>query len=148
MAQPKTLRGTYVNILLGDGATPEVFEPICGLNTRSITHQINTNDDFIPDCTNPEDVPTRELTTTGEQWDMSGSGLVDRNNLADLQAAVGAVRNYRFELAEPATDAVYGGYYQGRAVLTNLQITGSNDNKVTIDLTFASDGVWTFVEAV
>lgn len=145
--QPATLRGTYVNILIGDGAEPEVFAPICGLNTRSFTHQINTNDDFIPDCTDPEDVPTRELTTTGEQWDVSGSGLLDRNNLADLQAAVGVRKNYRFELAEPASDAVYGGYYAGTFVLTNLQITGGNDNKVSVDLAFASDGAVVFTEA-
>lgn len=144
MAQPKTLRGTYVNILLGDGADPEVFTPICGLNSRSFTHQINTSDDFIPDCVDPEDVPTRELTTSGEQWDVSGSGLLDRNNLSDLQDAVGKYKNYRFELAEPAADAVFGGYYEGTFVLTNLQITGTNDNKVSVDLSFASDGTVTF----
>ena len=38
MAQPKILRGTYITLFQGDGATPtELFTPICGINTRTMT---------------------------------------------------------------------------------------------------------------
>lgn len=146
MARPKILRGTYVNILMGNGAGPEVFSPLCGLTTRTFTHQVNTNDQFVRDCADPEDIPSRETTSTGEQWDMSGSGLVNRTQLAEVQAAVGQVKNYRFELGEPAGDLVYGGYYSGAAKLTTLTITGSDGEFTSIDLTFVSEGDWTFTE--
>lgn len=143
MARPKILRGTYVNILMGDGSpTTELFTPICGLTSRSFTHQVNTSDTFTRDCALPEDVPVRELISTGEQWDMSGSGLVDRNNLDTVIAAVTLIKNYRFELGQPATDLVYGGHFAGPAMLTQFSITGEDEGFVQVELTLASSGVW------
>ena len=147
MARPKILRGTYVNLLLGDGNVnpgPEVFTPICGITTRTFTHQVNTNDTFVRDCADPEDVPSRETMNTGEQWDLSGSGLLNRSDLERMQAAVGQVQNWRYELGQPAGDAVYGGYYAGAAKLTNLTITGDDGQHVTVDLTIVSEGDWAF----
>lgn len=143
MARPKIVRGTYVNILMGNGAGPEVFSPICGLTTRSFTHQVNTSDNFVRDCADPEDIPVREIIATGEQWDITGSGLVDRNNLEEVLAAVKAIKNYRFEIGEPATDEVYGGYWGGPAMLTQLSVTGADEEFVTVEMTIASSGVWT-----
>lgn len=149
MALPDVLKDGYVTIAMGDGATPtEVFTAICGLTTRTFTHQVNSADRFIKDCTDPEDVPTRLLTLTGEQWQIAGSGLLARESLADLQAAMGLTKNYRFILGEPATDEVYGGHYQGPAKLLTLTIGAVEGEFVTVELAFASDGAWAFTPAV
>ncbi len=144
MAVPATLRGTYINLLLGDGATPEVFTPVCGLTSRGLTRQANTNDFFIRDCADPEDKPKRKVIVGGEQWDLSGSGLLDRNRLADMNAAFGEYRNWRYEIAEPTTDEVYGGYYAGSGILTNLELGADDEGLVSVSLAIVSDGEWTF----
>lgn len=147
MARPDILRGTYVNMLLGnEDGPPETFDPICGINTRSFTDQVNTNDVFNRDCADPEDIPFRELIATGEQWDMSGSGLLNRAQLAALQAVKGLIKNWRYELGEPTGDEVYGGYYGGAAMLTRIAVIGADGDFVQIELTVASNGAWTFTE--
>ena len=144
MARPKILRGTYVNILLGNGAGPEVFAPLCGITTRTFTHRVNTQETQVRDCALPEDIPSRETINVSEQWDLSGSGLMNRTQLATIQAAVGLVKNWRFELGQPVGDAIYGGYYAGAAKLTEFTITGEDGAFVSMDLTIGSEGDWVF----
>lgn len=144
MARPKILRGTYVNILMSDAATPATFYPICGLTTRDFTDQINTSDAFVRDCALPTDVPTRSVIGTGRQWDVTGSGWMNRTLLSKIDAVVGVLNLYRFELAQPAGDLVYGGYYAGSGIMTQKKITGEDADFVKIDLTIAGDGPWTF----
>lgn len=149
MAAPDIVKGTYIDILYGDGADPEVFTPFCGLTARSFTQQGNTNDVFVPDCADPEDVPHRRLVPTGKQWDLSGDGLL---NLAQRQAVDDLwmiTRNYRFRIARPAGSLVGTGYYQGPAMLTNIQWGGSTGNGefASGSLAIASDGEWTWTPA-
>lgn len=146
MALPTIVKGGYVDILLGNGATPEVFTPICGLTTRSLTQQVNTNDTFVPDCADPEYVPVRRLVPTGRQWDIAGEGLLNLDNWQTLQGEVGTTANYRFVVTRPAgsTDGI--GYYAGPAMITNMQVGGSTGDGqfATVSLTIASDGLWSF----
>jgi Phage tail tube protein len=148
MARPAIVKGTYVDILVGNGATPEVFTAVCGLTTRSFTHQVNTSDQFVRDCADPEDVPHRRLTVTGEQWDLSGEGLYNRAQAAVIRAAVGVTRNYRFVVSEPAGETVEDGFYEGPAMLTNLQLGGSDGEFGSISVQVASDGGWAWEAAV
>lgn len=142
MAHPAIVKGSYVDILIGNGATPEAFTALCGLTTRSFTHQVNTADRFVRDCADPEDVPHRRLAVTGEQWDLAGEGLYNRSQAAAIRAAVGVTRRYRFVVAEPAADAVEQGYYEGPAMLTNLQLGGSDGEFGSVALQIVSDGGW------
>jgi len=54
MAAPDIVKGSYIDILVGDGATPEVFSVLCGFSTNSFTEQVNTSDEFTYDCADPE----------------------------------------------------------------------------------------------
>lgn len=146
MAQPDILRGTYFSLMLGDGGSPETFDALCGVITRNFTQQANTTDVFTRDCADPEDQPIRRLIVTGKQWSLSGTGTLNRANLADIQAAFGLTKNWRYVFTEPADDLVYQGYFAGPAVLTNLQITAEDTNFATISLTIESDGEWTWTE--
>lgn len=149
MAQPDIVKGTYVDILIGDGAGPEVFTPVCGLTTRQFTQQGNTNDVFVPDCADPEDVPTRRLVPTGKQWDLSGDGLLNLAQKTQVDAAFMVTKNYRFRIARPAGSIVGTGYYEGSAMLTNIQLGGSTGNGefASVSLAIASDGEWNWVDA-
>lgn len=150
MAAPDIVKGTYIDILMGDGATPEVFTPICGLTARTFTEQVNTNDQFVPDCADPEDIPVRRLVPTGKQWDLSGEGLLNLAQEATVRGASGLTKNYRFRINRPAGSTVGTGYFEGPAMLTNIQIGGSTGNGefASVSLTMASDGEWTYTAAV
>lgn len=145
MALPDIIRGSYFSLMLGDGASPEVFTAICGITTRTFRHQTNTTDQYTRDCAIPEDVPQRNLITTGELWSLSGSGSLNRAALADLQAADdGGTHNFRFIFTEPATDTIYQGYYGGPGKITSLEIGGSDEAFATISISIESDGAWAF----
>ena len=150
MAQPDIVKGTYVDILMGDGDDPELFVPFCGLTTRSFTEQVNTNDTFVPDCADPESVPTRRLSVTGKQWDLSGEGLLNLAQADDVRLAVGVTKNYRFRVGRPVGSVVGAGYYAGPAMITNRTIGGNTGGGefASISLAIASDGVWTYTPAV
>jgi 2-polyprenyl-6-methoxyphenol hydroxylase-like FAD-dependent oxidoreductase len=152
MARVNNLRGTSVEILMGDGATPEVFTVLCGITTRSITTQVNTSDAFNQDCADPEDVPVRELITSGKQWDMRGSGQMNRDLFPDLLAAIGETKNYRFfiraKVGEVAADNPLNGYLGGPGKITTHTLNGNNGDMVGIDLAIASDGAWAWSDVV
>lgn len=149
MALPEIVRGTYIDILIGDGADPELFVPICGLTARSFTEQVNTNDVFVPDCADPEDVPIRRLVPTGKQWDLSGDGLFNLAQEALIRAASGVTKNYRFRIGRPAGSIVGTGYWQGPAMLTNIQLGGNTGGGEfgSLSVAIASDGEWVFTPA-
>ncbi len=149
MALPEIVKGTYIDISIGDGADPEVFTPICGITAKSFTEQVNTNDTFVPDCADPEDVPIRRLVPTGKQWDLSGEGLFNLAQHDTIRAATGVTKNYRFVIGRPAGSIVGTGYYQGPAMITNRQMGGSSGSGEfgSLNATIASDGAWTWVAA-
>lgn len=144
MSQPDIIRGTYFILALGDGQPAETFDPLCGLTTRELAYQANTNSSFIRDCEDPEDIPVQRIIVTGEAWTLTGSGDMNRADIAKLDAAKGRTRNYRFYYTEPADDEVFRGYWEGPGVMTNKTITGSDESYAQISLTIASDGEWTF----
>jgi len=146
MSTPDIVKGTYVSILVEDPDSAGTYLTLCGLTTRSLTHQVNTRDRFTRDCADPEAIPVRRLVTTGQQWDLSGSGLYNRAQASLIAGLIGVVANYRFLIGEPAADAIYSSYHGGAAMLTQRQITGSDEDDVQAELTFASDGEWTETE--
>jgi hypothetical protein len=150
MAAPAIVRGSYLDIAQGNGASPEVFAILCGLNTRNFTAQVNTSDSFVADCADPEDVPIRRLIPTGRQWSIGGEGRYNRSQRAVLEAGLGVTKNYRFIMSEPSGDSISDGWYEGPAMITNLQFGGSgaeSGNFATVSIQIESDGEWTWTAA-
>lgn len=146
MADPNLLRDGYIVLAIGDGASPEVFTAVCGLQTRSFTEQVNSADSFIRDCTDPEAVPNRRLNLTGRQWNISASGLLARESQLLIQSSMAVRKNYRFIQNEPANDLIFGGFHQGPAILTSLERGASEGEFVNVSLTIQSDGLWQFFQ--
>lgn len=144
MAAPDIVKGAYVDILMGNGATPEVFTAICGITARNFTKQVNTNDVFVPDCDDPEAIPFRRVNPTGIQWDLSGEGLLNLANWQEVDAATGVTGNFRFRVTRPTGSTTGTGYYEGPAMITNMQIGGTQGDGTfaTVAITIASDGEW------
>lgn len=148
MARPSIVKGTYIDILVGDGATPEAFSILCGLTTKTFTEQVNSSDIFIPDCADPEDVPVRRLNITGRQWSVAGEGSYNRAQGALIRSIVGVTKNYRFVVSEPTGDDIDDGYYEGQAALLNRQISGPGGGEfATASFQIESDGEWIWHDA-
>tara|TARA_Y100001951_G_scaffold100969_1_gene105152 strand:- start:810 stop:1256 length:447 start_codon:yes stop_codon:yes gene_type:complete len=139
----------FAQVLYGDGESPEVFTVICDVMDVTINHTAQTNDRFRRDCTKPGEVPKRAVKVTGEQWDISGSGILDSGQVAAIEALVGKHGNFQvIGYADDNTDAgAEIGTYEGEFVLTtyNNGISRDGDNSLQIDL--ASDGAITYTAA-
>lgn len=146
MAQPNIIRGTYFLLSKGDGGSPETFPPLCGITTKTFRGQTNTNDVFTRDCADPEEKPVRRIIATGRQWSISGNGVLNRDNIALLQAGLSEIANYRFLWTEPADDEVFAGYWEGAFMLTQFEEAASDDGFATISISLESDGLVEFVE--
>jgi hypothetical protein len=143
MAQPDIIRGTYFSLMAGNGGSPETFAALCGITTRTFTHRRNTNDQYTRNCADPTDVPIRRLIVTGEAWTLSGTGVLNRDNLATMQGLDdNQPHNWRYLFTEPTDDLVFQGYYFGPGIMTNFEITASDENFANLSLTIESDGLW------
>lgn len=142
----------YVVVQLGDGASPEAFAIMCGIETAGVNQTVNTSDRFRRDCAKPAAVPTRKIIVTGKQWDVTGSGVINMAEFNRFNAALGARRNYRLLFgqydAQDATDTertgtIYG-YYSGPGVMTASNISvGGDEGTGEITIAGENDLVWT-----
>lgn len=146
MAQPDIVRGTYFVLAKGDGASPEVFTPLCGIETKTFRGQVNTSDVFTRDCDNPVDSPVRRIIATGRQWSLTGNGTLNRANIETIQAGLGLIGNYRFLWTEPADDLVFQGYWEGAFMMTSFEQGASDTSFATVSISLESDGEVVFTE--
>ncbi|CAM5512997.1 phage tail tube protein [Sphingobium scionense] len=148
MAYTDKLKSTRVYIAMGDGATPtEVFAPMCGINTKGFQQTRATNDTVDWDCADPDASPITVRDIGAKDWTITGSGLLHRSLLADLQAAFdsGNPTNFRFVFDEPTGSEVIDGFYAGPGIVTDFNITGNNGEYVNISITISGAGPVAFV---
>jgi hypothetical protein len=145
MAEPITLPFSGYLVLLGNGATPEVFTAPCGFIKKALKFSAASSDTIVPDCDNPA-LPAwtlRNITSLSAQ--ISGSGVLAMENLAlwTNWLLSGADKNVQVQKNLPGAQG--GGYWQGAALLTDFSEDvdlksegGRTQQAVTID----SDGPW------
>jgi hypothetical protein len=139
----------FALIKRGDGADPEVFTAICGIEGVSINRTANTNDRARRDCAAPGQPAKRRSRTTSIQMDITGTGGVDKASIADFDAALGVVGNYQIELYQyDGTDTgtlmgTFAGAFNMTSANMNLDANGDSAGEITL----ASDGTWTWTAA-
>jgi len=140
MSVPSIVKGQYADVAVF--SPPSVSTPVilCGLTSRNLTHQFNTSDEYIRDCADPTMVPFRVVNVTGEQFNISGTGLFNRQQASLLRTIAGQSLKYRFLLSEPIGDPVDAGYYEGYFVCSDIQYGAADGANITVQLTFVSDG--------
>ena len=150
MAVPSVIEGRFVIFELGNGGTPEVFTPICGMFVNSYNTTTQTTDRFLRHCDQPTLVPNRRPIATGVQEDLTLSGYFTLENRALIESLRGgAIRNVRLIVYEDdgVTEA---GYYSGSFMFTAVNIGAAENDLATLELVLASTGslmVWTDVAA-
>ena len=137
MAQPTVIAGTKLLILVGDGATPEVFSQPCGLTSRGVAFSASTNSTLVPDCDDPE-LPAWEAKDVNSiSCQVTGNGVMAVESFDVwndwFQSALS--RNCQIFLDNSAL-----GYWQGSFILSKLTYGGQRGQKVTIDITLDNNG--------
>lgn len=145
MTKPNVAKGTKFRLLMGDGQSPESFVALCGLTTKGINFQTNTNEQFIPDCDNPDDPAWRDITKSGRFASLSGSGILDMTGaFPRYQAAYASADPVNMRVYFNLTAAEGGGYWEGAFMLTTFNVQGPDGDNVTAEIALESDGevVW------
>lgn len=135
-----------VIVKLGDGATPEVFTTVCGIENATVNQTVSSTDRFRRDCAKPGQLPARKVRVTGKQWDVTGSGVANVAEIARLKSALGISRNYQLvAIKYDGTDTGDElGTFAGTGVLTATNMNLS-PNEGTSEITIAGEDelVWT-----
>jgi predicted secreted protein len=145
MAQPTVLAGTKLLILVGDGASPEVFAAPCGLTTRGFDLSASTNTTLIPDCDDPEAPAWEAKDVNALSASVTGSGVmaVESFDIWNDWFMQAAGKRVQIKL-----DNAVLGHWAGTFVLTGLKFGGQRGQKVTVDITLANDGQVIWVPAI
>ncbi len=141
-------QGRALLIKIGDGADPEVFSTLCGLTTKSITHNNATIDVTTHDCTTPDGQLWQEVLTGTRSMSVSGNGLFEDS------AAEEALRALAFGTGVTDTASAIAnfqviipdfGTFQGGFHVDSLEFTGENESGVTYAVALSSSGAiaWT-----
>jgi hypothetical protein len=144
MAQPTVLPGTKLLILVGDGASPEIFGEPCGLTTKSFDMTASTNTTLVPDCSDPEAPAFESTDINALSGSASGNGVMAVESFATWNdwwfSAQG--KNVQIKLDNAAL-----GHYAGIFKLVSLKLSGTRGNKVLVDVTIKNDGAFAWVDA-
>lgn len=137
MAQAQTATFAQFKILVGDGASPEVFALICGLTTKGVDFSTSTQTSEVPDCTD-EDLPSwQEIAITSVGATITGSGMWSVQSHGDMVNWIldGDVKNVQVRWDNAATGDPL--YLEGAAVMTALGNSVQKGQKVNQNISLA-----------
>lgn len=134
-------------IRVGNGANPEVFSIICGIENVTINRTAGTSDRFRVDCAKPGMIPTRSVRVTNRQWDLTGAGVANADQITALYTALGSHQNFEVDLIRyDGTDEGESlGVLSGPGVMTaaNMNLQRAADSTMDISIAGENDPVWT-----
>lgn len=144
MAKPTTLPFSKFLLLIGDGASPEVFAAPCGFTSKNFDVAASSNGIEVPDCDDPDAPAWTERVVKALSASGGGSGIMAKESftLWNEWALSGLPGNVRVKLDEPGM-----GYYSGSFILSKFGLKASLGDKVQVDIGLESDGqvIWTTV---
>lgn len=134
MANP-TLTGRFL-ILIGNGASPEVFAFPCGANARSVKFTNSLGEQTLLDCADPLDGGVfvhRFLESQDTQITISGRLATQSLAMWRQWSDSGSAKNIRVEIDEPAARG--GGYHTVKAYLQDFEISGEGNGNGSAEIT-------------
>lgn len=132
--------GRLLLIKIGDGASPEVFSNLCGLQTRSFNMSANDVDTTIPDCENPGNTPQKTGVPGIKNRTFSGSGKFVAGASSDTFIGhVTAAEVFNAEVVVPGLGTFSGSWY-----VTDFTFSGEQEGTMGFDATFNAAGALTF----
>lgn len=141
---PGQQTGRLLLIQIGDGASPEVFSNLCGLQTRSFNMSANDVDTTIPDCTDPGATPQKTGVPGIKNRTFSGSGkYVAGASSATFIGHVEAAEIFNAKVIVPGLGTYTGAWY-----VTDFTFNGEQEGTMGFDATFNAADALAFVAEV
>lgn len=140
--KPTVISGTALLILVGDGASPEVFAQPCGLTSNTFALTSATGSTVIPYCDAPESAAWSSSEVTSLSAQVTGSGVmaVESFEIWNNWFLAGESKNAQVKLDNPGL-----GMYEGPWTLSSFKLTGTRGQKVTVDITLDNSDIITWV---
>lgn len=145
MATPVTAKFGKMRVLLGDGASPEVFTAPCGLTSKGITVSQNLSEVNLPDCDDPDAPFWVARDTTSLSVSISGEGVLAADSVTTWLAAAYSTdsTNAKVEVEFSTGTLTFTGAFK----VDSFAVTGSQGERVQSSISMQSDGevpyVWT-----
>lgn len=136
--------GRALLVKIGDGASPEVFSNLCGLNSKSLTINNSSIDVTTPDCTTPGGALWTETLNGLKNVSVTGDGFFE-DSASELRmntVAMAADNVCNFQIVVPAF-----GTYAGAFRIASLDFGGETEGGVTYSVSLESTGAVTFTAA-
>ena len=136
--------GRALLVKIGDGADPEVFTNLCGLNSKSLTINNSSIDVTTPDCTAPEGALFTATLAGLKNVSLSGDGFFE-DSVAEARmntVAMAADNNVNMQVVVPDF-----GTYAGAFRIASLEFGGETEGGVTYSISLESNGAVTFTAA-
>ena len=122
---------------------------LCGIENATVNNTANTTDRFRRNCQAPAAIPERNPRVDSVQWDVTGSGVINMDQIETYQGLLGARTPFRL-LYGQFDDALTNGertgdifgYRDGTGVMTAYNETLGEEG--TAEITIAGVGALTW----
>lgn len=138
MANPITIKGGKVRVLLESAVSPNVYYAPCGFTSRAITLTKALNDFQLPDCDDPDKVDWLGRDAVSLSMSVTGEGIAAQESVTawlDAWEDVDSV-NVRIEWEFPAKTISW----LGKMHIESIESTAPNGQRVTLNVSMQSDG--------
>lgn len=144
MARAETSK--QFKILLGDGASPEVFAWPCGANTRSASFTKEMSEETLLDCLDPLGAPSSTYRSAiSQDTSLSIAGKIAMQAWPVWREFVDGdeSRNIQIVIDEPLAKG--GGYWTIAAHLSSFEINAEGKDTMSFTAELVGDGprAWT-----
>lgn len=142
MAQPVTIKGGKVKVLLGSGS-PVTFLAPCGFTSKSITLTKGLEEVNIPDCEDPDAVSWLGRDASSLSMSVSGEGVLASESVETWLDAWESVDSVPVQVVWefPAKTITWEGLMH----VETVESEASNGQRATMTVSMQSDGVMTRV---
>lgn len=143
MADPTTIRGGMVRVLLGNDATPIVYTAPCGFNQRSVVINKGLEEVNIPDCADPDTVNWLGRDATSLSMSINGEGVLAEESVETWLDAAEDVESVPLKVEwEFPTKTIT---WTGKAHVASFEAGAQDGRRVTGNVSLQSDGKMTRV---
>ena len=138
MAEPVTIKGGKIRVLLESTTTPGTYAAPCGFTSRSVTLNKALNDFQIPDCEDPDAVSWLGRDASSLSMSVSGEGVLASESVEtwlDAWEDVDSI-GVRVEWEFPAKTISW----LGKMHVETFEVGAENGQRATANVSLQSDG--------
>ncbi|MDX0487536.1 hypothetical protein CN186_22760 [Sinorhizobium medicae] len=143
MAEPTTIRGGKVRVMLGNDAVPIVYTAPCGFSQRNVTINKGLEEVNLPDCDNPDAVNWVGRDAVSLSMSIGGEGVLSEESVETWLDAAEDVESVPVKVEwEFPTKTIT---WTGKAHVESFEAGAQDGRRVTGNVSLQSDGKMTRV---